>query len=211
MRRSPPSVVDEIVHWHHHHGVLDFAFYDDALLVDAERHALPIFEAIVEKQMPVSFHTPNAVHIRSITADVAGLMKRAGFHTLRLGLETAAFETRHELDAKLTEAEFVQAVGHLKNAGFESGQIGAYLLVGLPGQSLGAVETSVKVVKNAGITPILAHYTPIPHTRLWKDAMAVSRYDLAADPVFSNNAIFPCRREAFSWKALSRLKRLVKS
>lgn len=211
MRRSPASVVDEIVHWHHHHGVINFAFYDDALLVDAERHALPIFEAIVEKQMPVSFHTPNAVHIRSITADVARLMKRAGFHTLRLGLETAAFETRHELDAKLTEAEFVQAVGHLKNAGFESGQIGAYLLVGLPGQSLSAVEASIKVVMNAGITPILAYYTPIPHTRLWKDAVAVSRYDLSADPVFSNNAIFPCRREAFSWKALSRLKGLIKA
>jgi radical SAM superfamily enzyme YgiQ (UPF0313 family) len=211
MRRSPASVVDEIAHWHHHHGVINFAFYDDALLVDAERHALPIFEAIVKKRMPVLFHTPNAVHIRSITADVARLMKRAGFHTLRLGLETAAFETRDELDAKLTEAEFVQAVRHLKNAGFESGQIGAYLLVGLPGQSLSAVEASIKAVKNAGITPILAYYTPIPHTRLWKDAVAVSRYDLSADPVFSNNAIFPCRREAFSWKALSRLKGLIKA
>jgi hypothetical protein len=67
------------------------------------------------------------------------------------------------------------------------------------------------VVKAAGITPVLAHYSPIPHTTLWKEAVAVSRYDLEADPIFSNNAIFPCQREEFSWTALSRLKRMVNS
>ncbi len=31
--RNPVRVVDEIEHWHRRHGVVDFAFYDDALLV----------------------------------------------------------------------------------------------------------------------------------------------------------------------------------
>jgi radical SAM superfamily enzyme YgiQ (UPF0313 family) len=205
------SVVEEIDHWHHKYGVVDFAFYDDALLVDAEHHAIPLLEEIIKKRLPIYFHTPNAVHIRSITSGVARLMKRAKFHTLRLGLETAAFETRADLDSKVTEAEFIRAVEHLKAAGFESAQIGAYLLVGLPGQSIRAVESSIRVVKASGITPVLAYYTPIPHTALWSDAVAASRYDLAADPVFCNNAIFPCQRESFSWPALSRLKQLVQA
>jgi hypothetical protein len=46
---------------------------------------------------------------------------------------------------------------------------------------------------------------------LWERAVAVSRYDLEADPIFTNNAIFPCQREAFTWEALSRLKRLTLS
>jgi len=210
-RRSPAAVVAEIEHWHRNHGVVDFAFYDDALLADAENHALPIFRELIAKRMPVFFHTPNAVHIRSITAGMARLMKQAGFHTLRLGLETTAFETRSGLDCKVTRSEFVRAVAHLKAAGFDARQIGAYLLVGLPGQSVAAVEASIDVVKKAGITPILAYYTPIPHTRLWPDAVAASRYDLAADPIFTNNAIFPCQRETFSWPALSRLKKLIQS
>ncbi|MEZ4525572.1 MAG: hypothetical protein R2941_06590 [Desulfobacterales bacterium] len=49
------------------------------------------------------FHTPNAVHIREITPLTANLMFRAGFHTLRLGLETTAFEERNALDRKVTE------------------------------------------------------------------------------------------------------------
>ncbi len=210
-RKSPEYVADEVAYWHREYDVVDYAFYDDALMVDAKEHALPILERIIGKQLPVRFHTPNAVHIRSITKEAARLMKRAGFHTLRLGLETTAFEDRSDLDSKVTEEEFLMAVNHLKNAGFEANQIGAYLLVGLPRQTASAAEASIKVVKAAGITPILAYYTPIPHTRLWKEAVAVSRYDIEADPVYTNNAIFPCQRESFSWETLARLKRCVKA
>jgi hypothetical protein len=84
-------------------------------------------------------------------------------------------------------------------------------LAGLPHQEAWEVENSIRVVKQAGITPIIAHYTPIPHTPMWDDAVATSRYDLEADPIFANNAIFPCRSEAFSWEVLTRLKRLIKA
>jgi hypothetical protein len=40
------------------------------------------------------------------------------------------------------------------------------------------------VVKQAGVTPVIAHYTPIPHTPMWDDAVAASRYDLESDPIF---------------------------
>jgi hypothetical protein len=71
------------------------------------------------------------------------------------------------------------------------------------------MEDAIRLVKAAGITPVLAHYTPIPRTRLWDAARAASRYDLAADPIYTNNAIFPCQEENFSWPVLSRLKRMV--
>ena len=208
-RRSPAAVVEELAYWHRTHGVLDFAFYDDALLIDAQNHALPMLERIISKKLPIRLHTPNAIHIREVTPETARLMKAAGFHTLRLGLETAAFDARSDLDAKVNRREFEQAVGFLKSAGFSPDRIGAYLLVGLPRQAMAQVEDSIRLVKEIGITPVLAHYTPIPHTRLWEEAKAISRYDLSADPVFTNNAVFPCQREDFSWQALSRLKQMV--
>lgn len=211
MRRRPASVVDEIVHWHANHGVDDFAFYDDALLVDAERHITPLLEGIVAAGIDVRFHTPNALHIREITRPLARLMFRAGFHTIRLGLETTVFEGRQTMDRKVTEAEFVRTVAHLKAAGFGAGQVGAYLLAGLPGQDFTGVEDSIALVKQVGITPVIAHYTPIPGTPMWPQAVAASRYDLEADPIFTNNAIFPCRSEQFSWEVLTRLKNLAKA
>lgn len=210
LRRNPASVVDEMVFWHRKHAVRDFAFYDDALLVDAERHAIPLLERIVAEGIDVRLHTPNALHIREINGPLAKLMFNAGFHTIRLGLETTAFEQRASMDRKVTEAEFMRTVDHLKAAGFKADQVGAYLLAGLPGQAVSGVEHSITVVKQAGVTPVIAHYTPIPHTPMWPEAVAASRYDLEGDPIFTNNAIFPCQSEAFSWDVLTRLKHLVK-
>ena len=210
VRRPPETVVREIAYWHAKYGAVDFAFYDDALLVDARHHALPMFEGIIRLGLPIRLHTPNAIHIREITPQTARLMKAAGFHSLRLGLETTAFASRSNLDAKVTQMEFARAVGWLKAAGFAAHQIGAYLLVGLPRQQADDVAASIEVVQATGITPVLAYYTPIAHTPLWPEAVASSRYDLEADPVFTNNAILPCQQEAFSWPALSRLKALVR-
>jgi hypothetical protein len=40
-------------------------------------------------------------------------------------------------------------------------------------------------------------------------AKAASRYDLEADPIFTNNSILPCQTEAFNWKTVSDLKELA--
>lgn len=211
MLRNPEAVVEEIRFWHKKHDIKDFVFYDDALLVDAKTHAIPILEGIIRTGLKLCFHTPNAIHIREITEQTARLMFRAGFKTVRLGLETAAFEMRQELDRKVTVAEFKQAAAYLKKAGFQKDQIGAYLLAGLPGQELRMLEASIKTVKQAAITPILAHYSPIPHTALWQQAVAASRYDLETDPVFTNNAISPCQDQSFAWNILTHLKKLTKA
>jgi radical SAM superfamily enzyme YgiQ (UPF0313 family) len=209
LRRSPASVVEELTHWHQRWRVSDFVLYDDAFLADLEGHGLPVLEAIVKSGLQVRVHTPNALHIRGITTETAQLMFASGFTTLRLGLETALFEHRAVLDHKLTATEFDRAVRALKDAGFTSSQIGAYLLVGLPGQESVSIVRSIDCVKQAGITPILAYYSPIPGTALWEEAVSASRYDLASDPLFTNNAVLPCRREPFDWKWVTELKRRI--
>lgn len=209
LRKSPESVVAEIHHWHTTFHVTDFAFYDDALLVDADRHIVPVLEKVLAVGIKPRFHTPNALHIRNITAPLARLMRAAGFATIRLGLETADFDHRG-MDRKVDREEFFQAVGFLRDAGFAPHQVGAYLLAGLPGQDLKALEADIARVRAAGVTPILAHYTPIPHTAMWNAARRASRYDLENDPIFTNNAVWPCRKEPFSWAPLTRLKKLAR-
>lgn len=205
--RSPDRIVEEISFWKSH-TVIDMVFYDDALLVDSCHHAVPMLEKIIESGLgrKIRFHTPNAVHIREITSRTARLMANAGFKTLRLGLETAS-EIRDDFDNKATRKEFLSAVSCLKEAGFEAHQIGAYLLTGLPGQDMLSVADSIDFVLKTGIMPVLAHYTPIPHTALWHEAVCSSRYDLESDPIFTNNAIFPCQKTSFTWEPLERLKK----
>ncbi len=210
MRKNPALVVEEIKYWHQAHGVMDFVFYDDALLFNPETHGIPLLRGIIDSGIRVKFHTPNALHIREISSEIARLMFLAGFHAIRLGLETTRFsENGRAFDQKVTGNEFVRAVDNLKNAGFKGNQIGAYLLAGLPEDPEDILETSIRIVRAAGILPVLAHYTPIPHTKLWEKAARSSRYDIKSDPVWTNNAVSPCQKEPFSWKRLSRLKSQV--
>lgn len=202
--RSAGSVVEEICRWHRDLGIVDFVFYDDALLADAETHAVPLFESLIDAAIPVRFHTPNALHIRAITEPVARRMKRAGFHTVRLGLETAAGD-RPRLDRKVTEEEFFRAARALQTAGFRRDQVGAYLLAGLPGQTVEDVIASINVVQKTGVRPIPAYYSPIPGTGLWPAAVDASRYPLEADPICTNNAVLPCW-DVFGWETVTRLK-----
>ncbi|MCP3899322.1 MAG: radical SAM protein [Desulfobacteraceae bacterium] len=191
IRRSPESVFNEIEHWYYKYKVKNFAFYDDALLVNGEKYAYSLFEKIIDSDMEPMFHTPNALHVKEITEKASELLFKAGFKTIRLGLETIDFKDR-QFDKKVKEDEFYQAVKNLKSAGFNSSQIGAYLLCGLPGQGLDNVEVSFLKVKECGIRPTLAYYTPIPHTKMWEKAKECAKYDLEANPVFSNNTLFPC-------------------
>ena len=209
MLRHPMSVVEEIKYWHQNYKVYDFAFYDDALLVDSEHHAVPILEGIIEADLNIRFHTPNAIHAREISRPLAHLLFQAGFKTLRLGLETAQFDERMGLDKKLTAHEFRRAVSCLREAGFTRDMMGAYLLVGLPGQDEKSIEHSIRIVKENKITPILSYFSPIPHTGIWPQAVDSSRYELESDPIFTNNAIFPCQKDAFSWEKISYLKSLA--
>ena len=106
-----------------------------------------MLEGIIKAGLNVRFHTPNAIHIREISKPIAHLMFKAGFKTLRLGLETAAFNQRSDLDNKLTVHEFKRAVSYLADAGFNQDMIGAYLLIGLPGQDMESIVASIKTVK----------------------------------------------------------------
>jgi radical SAM superfamily enzyme YgiQ (UPF0313 family) len=208
MRKSPHRVMEEIRHWHETRGVSDVVLYDDAFLVDAQTHAVPILEQIIDSGLSLRFHTPNALHVREVSKETAELMFKAGFKTIRLGLESALFEEREKLDRKVNEKEFHNAVSKLLSAGFNGNQIGAYLLAGLPGQTLSEIKRSIQIVKEQGIQPIPAYYSPIPHTALWNLAVKSSRYPIDSDPVFTNNAVFPCRKEPFSWKEISEIKAL---
>jgi len=206
-RRAPLAVVEELLFWRRSLKLMDVAFYDDALLLEPEKHLLVILDELTRRGVPCRFHTPNGLHARFITREVAGWLKRANFATLRLGVETAVLGNRR-LDEKLGEGELEAALAYLQEAGFVREEIGVYLLLGLPGQKDGEVAASIRRVRELGGTPVLTLYSPIPGTALWPEAVASSPYDLEHEPLYHNNSLFPCW-PTFSWERYTRLKQLA--
>jgi radical SAM superfamily enzyme YgiQ (UPF0313 family) len=209
-RRDPLEVLEEIVHWHQGHGVRDFAFYDDALLFEADTHLAVLLENVLKRGLNVRFHTPNALHVRGISSEIAVLLYRAGFRTIRLGFETSNMALHEQLDQKVSTGEFEWAVKNLVKAGFEKRTTGAYILAGLPEQSVDSVIDTIRHVGAAGITPYLAEYSPLPHTSMWPKAVRSSRYDIASEPLYHNNTLLPCWDDS-QRQRFPELKRLVQT
>jgi len=208
--RDPKAVADEIEFWYQKFGVKNFVFYDDALLFQPEKNIIPFLKEIIHRRIPCYFHTPNGIHIRSMSEEIAHLMFQGGFKTIRFGLETADENQMVKMGNKTTRGEFIQAVDFLKRAGFEENDIGVYLLVGLPWQEAGEVRESINYVKDCGGRPYLAEYSPIPGTLLWEEAIKSSSFDLVHEPLYHNNSILPCEWKKFTRNDLSQLKNLLK-
>ncbi len=200
-------LADDITRLHHLFGVQDFAFYDDALLVNAPTRFIPLLKNLLNQGLSLRFHTPNGIHVRLITREIAELMKASGFHTLRLSLETIHPEMQRRLGSKVTLKEFDHALSHLFNAGFTHEDIKVYLLVGLPGQTFEEVKASVAAVLERGVRPSLAEYSPIPGTSLWEEAVRISPYPLTEEPLTHNNVLLPCGGTEITKEKLDDLKR----
>jgi len=208
-RRGAASVFEEILQAHLRYGIVDFAFYDDALLLQAEYSLKPVLERICREGLNLRFHTPNAIHVRALTPEWCRLLHESGFTTLRLGLETTQADKQREWGGKVEMEMFYAAVERLSAAGFSKEQIGVYLLCGLPGQSPENVAEAVAVVRRAGARPYLSEYSPVPGTPMWPEARRLSPYSLEEEPLYHNNTFFACRRPDFTYEDMLHLKKLA--
>ena len=207
-RRSAAKIFSEIEHWHT--SVSDFAFYDDALLVDARDSLAPVLHKVCERDLNVRFHTPNGLHVRPLTPEICRLLFDSGFETLRLGLETTVEDRQKSWGGKVDTDMYLSAVENLTAAGFSPEKIGVYLLCGLPEQSPAEVAAAVRVVARSGARPHLCEYSPVPGTPAFEAAMKISAFDLVNEPLTHNNSFFACRRPGFAYEDLVELKQMVR-
>jgi len=169
-------------------GVENIAFYDDALLFEAEKVLIPFLNEVVKRNIKVNFHSPNALNARFITSQLAELMVRAGFKTFYLGFESVSTHWQRRTGSKVFSDELAQAVKHLISAGAEPANITAYQILGHPHIDIQQLEDSMRFVNSLGIRGMLADFSPIPGTpdgeycRQWVDM---------DEPLMHNKTAFP--------------------
>jgi len=173
--------------------------------------AIPLLEQIIRRNLSCQFHCPNGLHLRSIDENISRLMFRSGFRTLRFGFETSDPDQQRRTGGKVSNEHLHKAVTCLQKAGYETSDIGLYLLCGLPGQAAQEVEESIRFVLSCGARPVLAEFSPIPGTGLWDQAVQTSPYDLVKEPLYHNNTLLPCRHESFTYNDYRKLKSMIKS
>ena len=190
-------------------GTGNFAFYDDALLVNSNYSIKPFLELVLKKELPVKFYLPNAVHLQFLDKETAVLMKRAGFQEIRLGYESSSSDFHADYDDKFPKDDLFRVVETLEKSGFSKNKITAYILGGLPEQRWQDVERSIKTASDTGIRVSLAEYSPVPGTVLWQKSIELCPFPLEKEPLFHNNSFFPMKWEGYTLENMKYLKSMV--
>lgn len=195
-RKSVDEAVAEIAAQLTLPSVRSIAFYDDALLLDKEHFFYPLCEELAQRfprteegSPPVSFHTPNGLHVREIDRTCAAVLRRTGFATLRLSLESTDPAILLAGSAKVVPSHYEEALQNLRLAGYDDGALETYLLLGLPGQSRESVEASIRFARGLGARVKLAEFSPIPGTPLFNAACRIVP-ELATEPLLANNSVY---------------------
>jgi radical SAM superfamily enzyme YgiQ (UPF0313 family) len=187
---SPERVVEHIQWLHQTHRTKNIAFYDDALLLNKNKHIIPILEQVIRREIPVAFHTPNGLHVAEIDACLASLFKRANFRSLFLSQESFDKTVLQDSCEKVSSADLGLAMEHLKNAGYNPSEINIYLMVGLPGQSAESIRESIRRVRSLGARPRLAFFSPVPGTTTWDKLLTKGIIHNDIDPLLHNKLAF---------------------
>jgi radical SAM superfamily enzyme YgiQ (UPF0313 family) len=171
-----------------HLGAKNIAFYDDALLFNAEKVLKPFLDEVIKQNIKVNFHSPNALNARFLTSELAELMVRAGFKTFYLGFESASAQWQQQTGSKVFSDELAQAVQHLFSAGADPQNITAYQILGHPQIDIQQLEESMHFVNSLGIRGMLADFSPIPGT---PDGLYCREWVDMDEPLYHNNTAFP--------------------
>lgn len=168
-------------------NIQDIVFFDDAFLLRKD-----IFDLLNElSKFNIRYHLPNGIHARRVTPEVASLLKKANFKTIKLGYESHDFKIQKETGFKVTNSDLVYAVYNLKNAGFTKDEISAYILVNLPEQSKTDVIEAIDFCYELGISINLNEFTPIPETKEYRNLVVGGYIDNDTDPILLNNTYLP--------------------
>lgn len=185
LRLSHERIMANIVEYAVRYGVVDMALYDDALLWDAPAHFLPLFEQVIRKHLRIRFHTPNGLHARFITPEVARVLRLSGFTTIRIGLESSHQRFQQETGMKVTNEDAMAAVRNLKREGFSPGEIGMYVMAGRPDETVADVMDTLSFVEQLGVLAFVSEFSPVPGSQDWaREGEAVRQ-----DPLWQNNSI----------------------
>ena len=154
----------------------------------------------------MNFHTPNALHARYITPELAHTLVANGFTTFYLGYESALESLQKSTGGKVADEHLASAVQNLLAAGAQRQNITAYVLAGHPASAPADIEQSMRFVHSLGVRITLSDFSPSPGT---PDASPAERVVNMSEPLNHNKTAWPIR--FLGNDQMNRLKDLCRS
>jgi len=164
--RSPTNVLDEMEELMHKFGMREFKFFDDNLTANPQR-AKKIFQGMIDRNLDVTWNTPNGVHVAHIDEEMLELMKRSGCYELTLAVESGDPDVLRDIIHKPTDLDQIRTAAKL----MRKKGIGTYgfFVIGFPGETRQQIQNTLDFASSVDIDRISCFVAnPLPGTEILK-------------------------------------------
>ena len=190
-KRSVEHFLEEL-EWVQKLGFREVMFNDATITADRE-WAAKLFEGMISKGIDLTWNC--STRADRVDGEILGLMKRAGCHTIAIGMESTDPCVLKNIRKNITPEQIRNAVSLIRKSGMDSI---VFCVIGFPGETRESIETTVDFLKTLDTTYItLGLAVPAPGTDFYRyvDQNGYlltkdwSRYDPLQKPVFSYPAL----------------------
>jgi radical SAM superfamily enzyme YgiQ (UPF0313 family) len=141
--RSPKNVLDEIEYLVKNFGVREIHFEDDNFTLVRE-HAEAVCKGIIERNLKISWATPNGIRADKVDKELLELMKKSGCYFVVFGIESG---NQYILD-NIKKSESLNSIENAIKIAHEVGLMTqGFFIFGLPGETKESIQNSINFAK----------------------------------------------------------------
>jgi anaerobic magnesium-protoporphyrin IX monomethyl ester cyclase len=186
-KRSEGHFLEEL-EWVQKLGFREVMFNDATITADMD-WAARLFEGMITRQIDLVWNC--STRADRVDDDILKLMKRAGCHTIAIGMESTDPIVLKNIRKNNTPEQTRRAVSKIRKAGMDSI---VYCVIGFPGETRRSIENTISFLKSLDTTYItLGLAVPAPGTDFYRfveehgylTTKDWSRYDPLQKPVFN--------------------------
>lgn len=191
-KRSVGHFLEEL-QWVQKLGFKEVMFNDATLTADSE-WASSLFEGMIRNKIDLTWNC--STRADRINPDVLSLMKRAGCHTIAIGMESIDPAVLKNIKKNIKAEQIKKAVSLIKKEGINTI---VFCVVGFPGETKESIEKTISFLKTLNTTFItLGIAVPVPGTDFYR-YVEKNKYLLTKDWSLYD----PMKKPVFSYPALS--------
>lgn len=164
-KRSPGNVIKEMRELKEKYGIREILFEDDNVTLDVKR-AEELFDRMIAERLDLEWDTPNGVAAFALDEKLINKMKASGCYRLNIAVESADQGVLRNIIKKPLDLGKVRDI--VKFARKADLKIGMYLIIGMPGETLGQMRGNYRFAKELGIyDAFVSVATPYPGSDLY--------------------------------------------
>jgi anaerobic magnesium-protoporphyrin IX monomethyl ester cyclase len=165
-KRSPESILQEMVECRNRYGIEIFDIEDDNFTYDKTR-AKDLMQLIAQTfgEKGIELTAMNGISFASLDGELLSWMKRAGFKTINLSFVTTDFSVKERMNRPGLTVDFKEVVNEAEEVGLN---VVAYAIWGMPGQTIEEMVDTLISLMGMRVLIGPSIYYPTPGTGLFK-------------------------------------------